>query len=1185
MDGKVHGGQSPVQGALVKLWHTDSTATSYGATGILIGTAISDVNGAFSIGSNSGSSASTTNCPAGAQAYITAAGGYTPGQPTAINNNMLQMAALGDCATVNSNTFVLVDEITTVAAAYALSNFMTTSLDGSNTFYQANVSAPIANNAMNGSATVTNPSGLAHAFINAAKLASSTTGFPNATVTASSGGGTIFGSVPAVEINTLADMMQACVNTVSGMGGAITSIPVASGGSGYGATLTITGGFGAGATGNAVVSSSGVVTALSIANAGSGYSPTLTISGNGSGGVLIPTIAGGALNGATIENGGSGYGALATVSPSTGFPAGSGASLAASSTAGVPTSYTVLNGGSGYGPLVTVTAPPYAGGTTASVNAQIATSTNAGMVSQLQLVSGGSGYGPLVSFTAASGSGAVIAATLSGSNGAVTALAVTSSGSGYPVSTTFPLTITAPPGSGLTAMGTATSSATGTISTAVLLNGGSGYTLPTLTISAPPGGGTAATGSIASVKAGAVLGFTYTANGSGYTMPTVAISGTGTGGNAYINVVTGGKITGVGVGLYGVSGNAGSGYGPTLTVQAPPSGGTQAVATANVSAGTISLVSVSNAGAGYSPTVTITGGTTNATGTAMIAGGVVTALNLATAGSGYNVPTVTIAAPPGGGTTATATAATSGGLISNIHITSGGSGYSSAPAVTISAPVSGTTATAGTAVLTANAGSGSTAPAPLCNTLFTLTPSISGVLPTNTLQAYINLARNPYPSAAAMNSSTGLFSLLSGSPAFQPTLTSAGLPADWSLSIVYGTTASGNSTALALPYYTAMDANDTVYLSRSSTSTTTPLLYGVSTYGAAVPLFANATASGNGRGLAIDQLGNIWATSNASTLYQVNVGTGALTNSYTTVVGSMTDVKVDAANNVWISNAIAPGTNLEQFAYTPGSPDTWTPNYTASLPAGPNGIAIDANQNVWASTYATSGGTTIGTYATVFANTGTTSAPNYNAQAGVITPVQALFGGGASRPYGVALDASGNAWFSIYGGASASTSGVEEVVPNSASSLSSLTPGEFILGSSFSPNGNQLGTAVPALPAIDGAGTMFIPDDGIFDTPVTYGLHIYSTITGNTLSPANGITSCMLATSSTTSCGTTTGGAIYEPRQPVVDSTGSVWVGLIGPSSTGGVTQIIGVAAPAYPVLSIGKPGLSPGLTTVNPLP
>ena len=99
-----------------------------------------------------------------------------------------------------------------------------------------------------------------------------------------------------------------------------------------------------------------------------------------------------------------------------------------------------------------------------------------------------------------------------------------------------------------------------------------------------------------------------------------------------------------------------------------------------------------------------------------------------------------------------------------------------------------------------------------CTSLFGFTPSISGVAPTNTLQAMINLARNPYPSAAAMNATTGLLSLTSGSPAFLPVLSAT--PPDWSLAIVYKSAAVFSTS----DYFIGMDGNDTVYAGTNATS-------------------------------------------------------------------------------------------------------------------------------------------------------------------------------------------------------------------------------------------------------------------------------------------------------------------------------------------------------------------------------
>jgi hypothetical protein len=191
----------------------------------------------------------------------------------------------------------------------------------------------------------------------------------------------------------------------------------------------------------------------------------------------------------------------------------------------------------------------------------------------------------------------------------------------------------------------------------------------------------------------------------------------------------------------------------------------------------------------------------------------------------------------------------------------------------------------------------------------------------------------------------------------------------------------------------------------------------------------------------------------------------------------------------------------------------------------------------------------------------------------------------------VSIDAAGNAWHTIFGGetsyssGASSTTGIMEVVPNTTLNPTSITPGTFLLNSTAgagATSGNDIGIRAAEEAAIDGAGTMFLGN--VFST--AYGLHAYSTTAGYVLSPTLGFQSCYLASTTTTTCASNTTSPYlyptYEPRSVAIDSTGSVW---LDNSANPQVTQIIGLAAPTNPLLAAGKPGLSPGLTTFNPLP
>ncbi len=189
--GTAFGGQPPVAGATITLYATGQSG--YGSNGTFLGSATSDSHGSFNI-------ASATGCGDPQQVYLVASGG-NPGLAAGTNNTALVLvAALGNCSSVSASTFININEVTTIAAAYALSGFSATS-------------GPI-----NIGTSATNPLGLQHAFQNAANIVDFSTG--TARTTTPGGNGT----VPNAVINSLADILEPCVNSTSGAGSACATL-------------------------------------------------------------------------------------------------------------------------------------------------------------------------------------------------------------------------------------------------------------------------------------------------------------------------------------------------------------------------------------------------------------------------------------------------------------------------------------------------------------------------------------------------------------------------------------------------------------------------------------------------------------------------------------------------------------------------------------------------------------------------------------------------------------------------------------------------------------------------------------------------------------------------------------------------------------------------------------------------
>ena len=193
LTGNVHGGQQAVSGTRVYLLAANTTGQGSASVSLLdrlvtlkspdvIGSYVTtDKNGYFAI-------TGTYQCTPDQDVYIYAQGGNAG---AGISSAIGLMAVLGPCTDgtfLAEYPFVQVNEVTTIAAAYALSGFATDAVH------------------ISSSGTSAAKGGVNNAFLTAASLADVSTG--TAVATTASGG-----TVDAKEINTLANILAACLNT------------------------------------------------------------------------------------------------------------------------------------------------------------------------------------------------------------------------------------------------------------------------------------------------------------------------------------------------------------------------------------------------------------------------------------------------------------------------------------------------------------------------------------------------------------------------------------------------------------------------------------------------------------------------------------------------------------------------------------------------------------------------------------------------------------------------------------------------------------------------------------------------------------------------------------------------------------------------------------------------------------
>lgn len=408
-----------------------------------------------------------------------------------------------------------------------------------------------------------------------------------------------------------------------------------------------------------------------------------------------------------------------------------------------------------------------------------------------------------------------------------------------------------------------------------------------------------------------------------------------------------------------------------------------------------------------------------------------------------------------------------------------------------------------------------------CSTFLSLATPPSGSAPSNIYQALLNIAAYPGQNVASLlNLGTG-FSL------FQPTVstttaTTTVAPNDLSLGIAYlnstQATAAGNS-AVGL----TIDNSDNVWVigASSGTSTSTYNYLSELTSSSAGPAYSNTLGSTQPldgthtlRNARFDTAGNLWLTDKNATaggVIQVpksgsSVNIAGATE-YTFGIAALDqndyDLAVDATGNVFTASYGAQGNctlatsgttcNYVEFQKSGSYAATNLFGGSAQPSASVRGMAADTVSssagfgNIWAANYGVFGASTAGN-----------SVQFLKPSTGALTTV--TLGSAADSPFGVALDASGNAYVTAVATQATSalyyvpqttggggTTGTGSTAPTVNASITSSVPVTGNAGALANiPNATSSPASSATTPlaigglngegydAVDGAGNVFI---------------------------------------------------------------------------------------------------------------
>ncbi|HEY6412309.1 MAG TPA: NHL repeat-containing protein [Edaphobacter sp.] len=178
--GQIFGGNQPISNAVIQMYAPGTNGYGSSAAPLLNRQVTTDATGHFSL-------ANAFSCPSGSTPVYLVVTGGNPGLTSSTNNaSLVMMGLLGNCGSLNSSSYFVINELTTVAAVWSLGPFMVD---------YAHIGTSSGN-----------VQGLLNAFATAENLVSIETG-------SAPGHAPSIATVPRAEINTLGDILAGCVNS------------------------------------------------------------------------------------------------------------------------------------------------------------------------------------------------------------------------------------------------------------------------------------------------------------------------------------------------------------------------------------------------------------------------------------------------------------------------------------------------------------------------------------------------------------------------------------------------------------------------------------------------------------------------------------------------------------------------------------------------------------------------------------------------------------------------------------------------------------------------------------------------------------------------------------------------------------------------------------------------------------